>query len=281
MTDGEIAGVPAILFADSNAVYALTASGGITCISEPIGADLRGLTIVADPGLLLYDPFERSLFLQTSHSPPDTAGSYRNFTFDTFKRRWSGFSLGGAVGGWILGTSRLGIDTVLGGSGTELQNGAYCDADGARRLFVCGNDVNDLPTISSRGGQTVLDIDQPFTATARFRKVFKLGYKTTVGCPTVWYRNPQGTTPGTLTLTATYTRDFTEQRTQSVALPATDFGNGIAVSRYTFEGISQADASVLDLTLSLAYAGTPYVSETTPTIDAVVVPYTVGEALAQ
>jgi hypothetical protein len=281
MTTGEVSGIPAILFADSNAVYALTASGGISCLSEPIGMDLRGLTIVNDPGLLLYDPLQRTIFLQTSHSPPSTAGKYRNFTFDTFKRRWSGFSLGGAVGGWILGVSRLGIDTVLGGTGTEIENGTYAESNGARRLFVCGQDADGGPKMSVRGGQAVLDIDEPFTATARFRKVVKLGHKATFGCPTVWYRNPQGTTAGTLTLTATYTRDFVEQRSQSVELPPTDFGNRIALGRYTFEGIQCADAAVVDLTFSLSYSGTAWVSEVTPSIDAAVVPYKVGEALAQ
>lgn len=273
MCDGEVGGIPAILFADSNAVYALTASGGIACISEQIGADLRSLTIIPDPGLLLYDPLQRNLFLQTSHSPGDTAGSYRSFTFDTFKKRWSGFELGGAMGGWILGTSRLGIDTVLGGSGTEIHNGCYAEQDGERRLYLCGTDADDMPTVSIRGGQTVLDIDQPFTATARYRKVFKPGYTATVGCPTVYYRNPMGTTAGTLTLTATYTRNFSEQRTQSVELPPTDFGNRMAFGIYTFEGLSSADVSVLDLTLDLNYVGAPYVSEMTPSLECVVVPY--------
>ena len=84
MTMGEVAGTPAILFADSNAVYALTAQGGIVCLSEPIGSVLRGMTIVADPGLLVYDPLDRVLFLQTSHTTPSINGSYRNFMFDTY-----------------------------------------------------------------------------------------------------------------------------------------------------------------------------------------------------
>ena len=282
MTQGEVAGQPAILFADTNAVYALTASGGIACLSEPIGSVMRGLTIVSDPGLLVYDPLERVLFLQSSHAPPSVSGAYRNYMFDCYKRRWSGFALAGAAGGWILGFSQLGIDTVLGGGGMEIHNGCYAEQNGERRLYLCGADAADHPTISSRGGQAVLDIDQPFTATVRYRKIFKPGHKATVGCPTVYYCNPQGRADlGVLTLTATYIRDFEEARSQSVELPVTEVGSRIDFGIHTFEGIHSADVSVLDLVLSLRYEGTPYESPVTPSVACVVVPFTSGEALAQ
>jgi hypothetical protein len=281
MSMGEVAGQPAILFADANAVYAMTASGGIACLSEPIGSVMRGLTVVSDPGLLVYDPLERTLFLQTAHTVPSIDGSYRNFMFDCYKRRWEGFALGGATGGWVLGLSKLGVDTILGGGGTEIYNGCYAEQNGERRLYLCGADKNDLPTISSRGGQAVMDIDQPFTALVRYRKMFKPGFKATVGCPTVYVHNPQGTSPGTLTLTATYIRDFTEVRSQSYVVPPTTFGSRIDFGVHTFEGISSADVTVLDLVLALRYEGTPYESPVTPSVACVVVPFTQGEALAQ
>lgn len=285
MSMGEVAGTPAILFADTNAVYALTAQGGIACLSESIGSVLRGLTIVPDPGLLVYDPLDRVLFLQTSHTPPSIKGSYRNFMFDTYKRRWEGFVLGGAKGGWILGVHKLGIDTVLGGGGIQIFNACYAEQSGERRLYLCGSALNNAPSISSRGGQAVLDIDQPFTTTVRYRKIFKPGHKATVGCPTVYFCNPSGGladgSVGTLTLTARYIRDYKEERAQSVALPPTDYASRISFGVYTFEGISSADVSVLDLVLEMRYSGTPYASPVTPSVACVVVPYITTEALAQ
>ena len=281
MTMGEVAGQPAILFADTNAVYALTASGGIGCISEPIGSVLRGLTIVADPGLLVYDPLERTLYLQTSHTPPSIEGSYRNFMFDTYKRRWDGFALGTSKGGWILGQSQLGIDTVLGGGGVEIYNGCYTESNGERRLYLCGADNADQAIVASRSGQAVLDIDQPFNATARYRKIFKPGYKATIGCPTVYFCNPMGTSGGVLSLTCTYVRDFLEERTQTVELPPTVYASRIAFGVHTFEGVHSADVSVLDVVLTMRYEGIPYASPVTPSVACVVVPYLTSEALAQ
>jgi hypothetical protein len=283
LSEGEVGGIPALIFANTNAVYALSASGGIACISEPIGRDLRAVTITSDPGLLLFDSFQRSLFLQTSTAPASQAGSYKSFTFDTAKQRWAGFTLGGATSGWILGVSLLDVDTFLGGSGTEIRNGCFASSnDGGRRLYVCGQDANGAATISSWGAQCALDIASTFISKARYRKPTKIGYKAgQVGNPAIWYRNPQGTTAGTLTLTVTYTRDFDESRPVSVVLAPTDDDNGIASRRVELEGLMCADVAVLDATFALSYAGTAYTSEVTPTIDAVVIPYTDGEALAQ
>jgi hypothetical protein len=279
---GELAGIPAILFADTNAAYGLSSAGGVTNISEDIGRDLRAVSIAADPGLMLFDPFQRMAFLQTSTAPAAQAGSYRSFTLDVAKQRWSGFTLGGAASGWILGTGLLGTSTILGGSGAEILNGTFAATnDGERRMYVCGQDAAGVAQILSWGSQCALDADATFTTIARFRKLFKPGWRSTVGNPTVWYRNPQGTTAGTLTLTLSMTRDFDELRTQSKTLDVTDDDNGIAVKQVTFEGLASADVSVLDLSAELSYVGTAYASEVTPAIDAIVVPYEVGEALAQ
>jgi hypothetical protein len=261
---GEMDGIPVIFFADVNAVYALSAAGGIATISDGIGRDLRANAITSDPGLLLYDPFQRILLLQVTVTPPTPAGSYTSFTFDTTKKQWSGFTLGGASATLKILNGTMSIPVA-----------------GTRRMYVCGQSSSTVGTMASWGGQCVLDRTSAFTCLARFRKALKLGYRSTVGNPTVWYRNPQGATSGTLTLALTYTRDFDEARTQSKTLETTDDENGIAVKQVTFEGMESADVSVLDVSLSLSYSGTAFISEVAPSIDAVVVPYTVGEALAQ
>lgn len=278
---GELAGIPAILFADTNAVYGLT-SGGITNISEPAGRDLRAITLAADPGLLLFDPFQRSMFLQGATAAAAQAGSYKSFTLDVAKKRWAGFTLGGSASGWILGTGLLGTSTILGGSGAEILNGAFAATNsGNRRMYVCGQDAAGAGMITSWGTQCALDGTATFTSIARFRKVFKPGYYFTIYNPTIWYRNPQGTTPGTLTLTVSYTRDFDELRSQSKTLEPTDDDNGIAVKFVTFEGLGSADVSVLDVTLALSYSGTGYESEPSPTIDAVEVPFEIDAPRAR
>ena len=150
---------------------------------------------------------------------------------------------------------------------------------------MCGSAVNGAPSISSRGGQAVLDIDQSFTTSVRYRKIFKPGYKATVGCPTVYFCNPMGGVDdgsvGILTLTAKYIRDFKEERAQSVELPPTEYASRIAFGVYTFEGIASADVTVLDLVLEMKYEGRPYASPVTPSVACVVVPYITSEALAQ
>ncbi len=275
-------GTPAIVFADGNAVVYALASGGITPISEPIERDLRASALTSDPGLLLYDNYQREVFLQTSVAPAAQAGSYTSFLFDVAKLRWGGFTLGGATGGWLLNTSLLDIDTFLGGTGNEIRNGTFAETnEGTRRLYVCGQDENGVGVLSSWATQAVLDGDETFVTIARYRKVLKPGWRCTVMTPTVFYRNPQGTAAGTLTLTLTYTRDFNEQRTQSKTLTMTDDDNGIAVRQVTFEGLSSADVSTLDVSLQMSYAGTGYASVPTPTLDAVIVPYMVGEPLAR
>ena len=97
----------------------------------------------------------------------------------------------------------------------------------------------------------------------------------------MWYRNPQGATAGTLTLQASLIRDYDETRTQSIVLETTDDEDGISVKQVTLESLASADVSTLDVRLSLSYSGTAFTSSTTPSIDAISIPYTVGQELPQ
>ena len=278
---GEIAGAPALLFADLNQVYAFS-TGGVMSISEQIGRDLRALTLSADAGLLLFDPFQRVAFLQASVAPAAQAGSYSSWLLDCAKQRWGGFALGGATTGWLLNTSLLGTNTNLGGNGAEIRNGAFAvSTEGTQRMYVCGQNAAGAGVIQSWGNQVALDGSDTYLTIGRYRKVLRPGFLCTVMNPTVFYRNPQGTTAGTLTLTLTYIRDFDEQRQQSKTLTMTDDDNGIAVRQVTFEGLMQADVSTLDVRAQLSYSGTAYASQVTPAIDAIVVPWKTQEPLTR
>jgi hypothetical protein len=280
---GDLAGTPAIFFADQNAVYALT-SGGVQSISEGIARDLRQTFMTAADSFLTFDPIQRILLLQVSSSASAATGSYRSFSFDTAKQRWSGFGLGGAVTSWILGVSLLGIDTYLGGSGAAIINGAFLeDPNGGRRMYLVGQASTATGSLFKWGGRTGLDAAAAYVVTARYRKAFaaERGSKVTAGNPTIWYRNPIGTAVGATTLQVSYIRDDTETQTQSVVLDATDDENGIASRRVTLESLASADVSVLDVRLSLSYAGDAAQTVAAPAIDAIQIPIKWQEHLAQ
>lgn len=283
ITEGDLQGVPAIVFADQTDVYALS-SGGVTRISEGIARDLRQTTLTAAGGLLVFDPNSRQVLLQVSTSPAAPTGSYRSFLFDCAKQRWSGFSLAGATTGWLLGSSLLGVSTYLGGAGAQLNNGAYmADPEGGRRLYLAGQSDSSTGALFTCGSQVGLDGSTAYTAVARYRKPFAAltGRKITAGCPTLWYRNPQGTTSGTMTALVQYIRDDDEIRSQSFTMDATDDDNGIAVKQKTLESLMAADVSTLDVRVYLSYSGTAFSSVATPTVDCVQVPYAVQEPLAR
>jgi hypothetical protein len=64
-------------------------------------------------------------------------------------------------------------------------------------------------------------------------------------------------------------------------LEATDDDNGIAIKQVTLESLEAADVSTLSVRAYLSYSGTAFSSVTTPSIDAIQVPYKTQEPLAQ
>ena len=280
---GDLGGAPAIFFSDESALYALS-SGGVQCVSEAIARDLRQTSVTASDSFVSFDPFQRILLYQVSTAAASTTGSYRAFTFDVAKQQWSGFDLGGATSGWIMGVGVLDSTTIMGGTGAAIINGAFLeDPNGGRRLYLCGQSSASVGTLFKWAGQVGLDVTNPYTAVARYRRAFaaQLGKKITTGNPTVWYRNPQGATAGTLTLQASLIRDYDETRTQSITLETTDDEDGISVKQVTLESLASADVSTLDVRLSLSYSGTAFTSSTTPSIDAISIPYSGGQELPQ
>jgi hypothetical protein len=250
--------------------------------SEAVGRDTRAQPITSDGSLLVYDPYRRVLLLQISNSSTGITGSYSAFTVDTVKGQWSGFSLGGVTSGWTLGASALGTSTILAGGNATITSGVVSQAsDGTLRLYVGGQDNNGVSLLRSWGKGNAIDGAIAFTAKVRARRTFGPGKRATVWAPTLYYRNPQGSTAGSMTCTVTLVRNYDEMRSQSFVMDTTTDDNGISVVEKSLESLACADVSVLDAVIELVYSGTTYNSVVTPTIDALVVPFKVQEAVAR
>lgn len=276
-------GFSAIYFADDHAVYRL-AYGAVVPFSEPVGRDMRSQSITADASVLAYDPYRRVLLIQISNDATSVIGSYSAFTADAVKKRWTGFSLGGATSGWTLGTSMLGTDTILAGLNATIRGAVVATAaDGSSlQLYVCGKDDSGASLLRSWGNQCGLDGDIAFTSKVRARRTFGPGKKATVWAPTLYYRNPQGDTSGTLSCSVSFVSGYNaETRTQTFTMDTTQDDNGITVKEQTLESLACSDVSVLDAVVTLTYSGTAFDSVVTPTIDALVVPYKVQEPVGR
>jgi hypothetical protein len=280
-------GGAAIFFADEHALHMVT-EGGVTAISGPIARDLMAQGVDASEALMAYDPYLSQLLTYLSASPSTVSGNYKAFVFDALKRRWSGFSLGGAAGGWVLGSGALGTSTALAGLGATVRSATVgrITSTGTRRLIFGGQDADEAAALTNLGGQVGLDGSATYTSQTRIRKVVQPGYLCSAGTPTIFYRNPQGDTAGTLSCTLSYLRPSGPNGestvvSETVTLTATTDENGIEVQQHTFESVAWADTAVLDVRLTLSYTGTAFSSAVTPTIDAVVIPVRVQEPLAR
>ena len=277
-------GFSAIYFADDHAVYRL-AYGAVLPFSEPIGRDMRSQTITASGSVLCYDPYRRVLLLQISNTATSIIGSYSAFITDTVKQKWAGFSLAGQTNGWTLGASMLGTDTTLAGINATIRAAVVAQdaSDSSQRLYVAGKDDSGNSLLRSWGTRCAVDGDIAFTTKIRARRTFGPGKRATVWGPTLYYRNPQGDTSGTLSCIVSYVPNFstTETVTQTFTMSATQDDNGISVVEQSLESLALSDVSVLDVVVTISYSGTAFDSVVTPTIDAIAVPYKVGEASAR
>lgn len=287
ITNGETEdGFSAIFFADDHAVYRL-AYGAVVPYSEPVGRDMRTQPITADGSLLAYDPYRRVLMIQISNSATGVIGNYSAFVTDAVKKRWTGFSLGGQTSGWTLGVSMLGTSTILAGGSATIRAAMVAQAsDGTLRLYVGGQDDNGASVLRSWGKRNGLDGDTAFTTKIRARKAFGPGKKATIWNPVLYYRNPQGDVAGTLSCVVNYVRNYNaETVTQTFTMDSTQDDNGITVKEQVMESVEMGDVSVLDVVIAMTWtptvAGTGFDSVTTPTIDAVIVPYKLQEAVSR
>lgn len=287
LTNGETDdGFGAIFFADDHAVYRL-AYGAVVPYSEPVGRDMRAFPLTADGSILAYDPYRRVLLINVQNAATNVVGSYSAFITDAVKKRWSGFSLGGQTSGWQLGVGMLGTTTTLVGGDASIRAAVVArGTDGTLRLHVGGQDDSGGAVVRTWSKRNALDGDVPFAAKVRARRIFQ-GKVAQVFSPLVYYRNPQNSTDGTLTCSVVLTRTYTtgddsaeESLSQSFTMETTADDNGIAIKRKSLNELRMGEAEILDCTVEMSYSGTAFDSATSPTIEAIVIPYKTQERAA-
>lgn len=279
ITVGEVGnGTPGIFYGGNGGVHVIT-SGGMTELSDGISRDLRLNNFTAASSWLAYNPFSKSLLVQTNSGSSVLSGQYYQFEYDLKEQRWSGISVGGGESGWILGRSILGVDTILGGGGAVIRNTVVAQNDqGAVRLLLAGQDSDEASFLTSYGDVCGGDADEPFTSRFRVRRFPMPGHRFMVGAPTVIYRSPTGAS-ATGTLTLSYLNQDAEIATFTKTLTATDPDNGLQQEVLTFDGAQFEDLSVLDVRFILSY-DEPFTSNVQPSIDAFMIPVTEKAAYA-
>lgn len=274
-------GNPTIYFASRTGVYTIT-SGGVQELSEPIRRDLRVTTFTAAASWLAFDPLEKTLIAYVTSSAPTTQGRYSVFGLDVATARWTGLSFGTAGFGWILGTSRLGIDTTLGAAGTVIRAALTAqDANGVPRLHVAGQNYNAAGVILAYGGQGGRDGSDGYGAALRLRLVLGLpeGRFARLGAPTVFYRNPVGAAAANTILNLFYIREDGYTAQHSVTLTSTAANDPMDRQYRTFEDLQLADTLSPDVYLVLGSSGS-FATTVPVAIDTVLVPYEIQEPLA-
>jgi hypothetical protein len=265
-----------LYFCSTNMVYRV-GQGGIQELSQPIARDLRGSAFTLEQSFIGFDPASHQLFVNVTTGAPAFLGAYEQFTLDARSGRWSGVSFGGTLGGWILGVSELGTTTVLGESGAFLRSAvAATSSDGVLRMFLGGQTSDDATAIVSWGSVLGTDIEEPFTASVRWRSIIAEGRHVSTGSPIVTYRNPTGGTDATGTVTLTMYREDGTSRTQSMDMEAQDANDPQTIRTLVFEALDMADVYVIDIRATLQY-DVEFTGEVWPGIDCIQVPYKVHD----
>lgn len=273
-------GTPALFFASASSVYMVT-GGGITEISDDVSRDLRMNNFTAASSWIAYDPYDKSLLVQTNTGSAALSGQYYQFKFDLKAKEWTGISIGGGEYSWILGRSLLGIDTILGGDGATIRNTVIAKNDnGSVRLLMGGQNASETSLLVANGDVCGVDGDTSFTTRVRIRKFPDPGHFFRVGSPTVIYRSPTGTSGVTGTLVVSYLRQDDVVVSDTVTLIATDADNPVQQRMRPLDGMMQADLGVLDVRMVLSYDG-DFMSSVPPSIDALVIPLTQQEGYTQ
>lgn len=273
-------GAPAIFFASFASVYAIT-SGGIIEISDDVSRDLRMTNFNVASSWLAYDPYDKGLRAQTNSGQSATAGQYFQFAYDLKAQRWSGLTMGGADTPWILGRSLLGINTILGGGGAEIRNTVVAQNDnGAFRLLLGGQNSSAASQILACGDVCGVDGSTAFTSRFRVRKFPTPGHYFQVGCPTMIYRNPVGTSGAVGTVAVSYFNQRGTEVSSTKLLEATDQDDPLDQKVHTFDGLQNENLAVLDVRVTLSYDAS-FASSVPPSIDAFMIPVTERETYAQ
>ncbi len=271
-------GIPAIFFASATGVYRLS-QGGIADISDKMSRDFRLNNFSASQSVIGYDPLGKTLFVQTNNGTAITNGQYYQMQYDLLRDEWAGISLGGGAQSWVLGRSLLGIDTVLGDAGTLVRSAVVALSDnGTARLLLSGQDANGVAALVAWNDQCGTDASTTFTSRFRIRKFAAPGHTFRVGAPSLLYRSPSGNTATVGSLTMTYFREDGEMSSQTLTLTATGQDDPIDQATSILDGMMLADCTVLDVRGVWTYTAA-FNSSIAPSIDAIQIPWAVGEPL--
>lgn len=273
-------GTPAIFFASSGTVYAIT-SGGVIEISDNVSRDLRMTNFNTSSSWLAYDPYDKGLLAQTNSGVSGTVGQYYQFAYDLKAQQWSGISLGGAETSWVLGRSILGTNTILGGGGAEIRNTVIAQNDnGSFRLLLGGQNNSAMSQILARGDVCGVDGATAFTTRFRVRKFPTPGHHFRVGAPTFIYRSPTGTSGAVGTLSVEFLNQNAAGMSDSETLTATDQDDPLDQVTLTLDKLQHGSLKVFDMRVSLSY-DIAFATAIPPSIDAFMIPVTEEETYAQ
>lgn len=273
IVNGTLKGIPAIFFANSRGVWALTA-GGFQLISDGFFTDIEKDSMRA-PDLanntrharMAYDDDEQQVWLRALafNAVGVNVANYLR-VFDTERLGWSG-----------VGLSMTSVDVPM------LRGDTISNRFTVVGSTTTGRVLNKRADAAS-DGYVGKDLTAAYTASVTIRKPFAAqeGCKVTVGNPTIWYRS-FGASSDVFTATVSYRVDFGDTRSASVLLQRVSAEplNNYGVYQATLEGLEASDVSLLDLTVSIVIdsGATAVDKQFTPAIDVVQVPYLVQEPL--